>query len=225
VAHRFLAKPCSASALREAIERACNLQDGLSSADIRRVVSGIAKLPSPKSAVDAVIAAVTDPGPTVDRNHANRWTGHGDVSQGAAICEPRLFRSSPECYPSGGQRELAGNRYLAESYPACKTLSIIRSASCSLGWFPGHAGTAFDPYRSRRRTTAAREGISRHCCRGRCLLHELGDLIAGAYMPEAYRSSLHGAGGLGSRTFEVEEERLGFSWRKTLRFNALAAGA
>ena len=43
------------------------------------------------------------------------------------------------------------------------------------------------------------------------LLHELGDLIVGAYMPEAYASILQGAVERGCRTFEVEEERLGFS--------------
>jgi DNA-binding NtrC family response regulator len=39
VAHRFLAKPGNASTLREAIERAGNLQDVLSSPDIHRVLA------------------------------------------------------------------------------------------------------------------------------------------------------------------------------------------
>jgi DNA-binding NtrC family response regulator len=57
VAHRFLAKPCDAVALRETLERACTLQDLLSRAEIRRVVSTIGELPSLSATVATVLKA------------------------------------------------------------------------------------------------------------------------------------------------------------------------
>lgn len=46
VAHQFLLKPCDPTLLREAIERACNLQGLLGCPEVRRAVASIGSLPS-----------------------------------------------------------------------------------------------------------------------------------------------------------------------------------
>jgi hypothetical protein len=101
---------------------------------------------------------------------------------------------------------------LRNLYPPCKTLSVVRSSSCSLGWFPGHAGTAFDPYRSHRRTTAAREGFDP-------MPVYVADRLA-----ERGSDSLilqHDQDGLDEPGLTQKFAE----WRKPLQFNALAAGA
>lgn len=45
-AHQFLAKPCDADTLRSVVERACHLQQMLSSSDIRTIVGQLDRLPS-----------------------------------------------------------------------------------------------------------------------------------------------------------------------------------
>jgi HD-like signal output (HDOD) protein len=61
VAHRFLAKPCSATELRSTIERVCSLQDVLSTPEIRRVVGSVGELPSLSGTYTRLTQAVTDP--------------------------------------------------------------------------------------------------------------------------------------------------------------------
>lgn len=46
LAHQFLAKPCSVASLRGVVERACQLTDILDHEGIRRVLGGLASLPS-----------------------------------------------------------------------------------------------------------------------------------------------------------------------------------
>src|SRR5688572_24223482 len=45
-AHQFLSKPCDAETLRQVVERACHLQQMLSSSDIRSIVGQLDRLPS-----------------------------------------------------------------------------------------------------------------------------------------------------------------------------------
>lgn len=67
VAHRFLAKPCDAPALRAALECSCALQDILNSPEIRKVVTAIGDLPSLSSTYIALNHAINDPDVSIEK--------------------------------------------------------------------------------------------------------------------------------------------------------------
>lgn len=66
VAHQFLVKPCDPARLREAIERACNLQNLLARDEVRHVVASVGSLPSAPKVHAAVTAALADPKVSLD---------------------------------------------------------------------------------------------------------------------------------------------------------------
>jgi len=66
VAHQFLVKPCDPARLREAIERACNLQVLLSRDEVRSAVASVGSLPSAPKVHAAVTAALADPKSTLE---------------------------------------------------------------------------------------------------------------------------------------------------------------
>lgn len=61
VAHQFLAKPCDATMLRVAVERACHLKALLSDEALRRTVGELGELPSLPRIYQALTAALADP--------------------------------------------------------------------------------------------------------------------------------------------------------------------
>ena len=61
VAHQFLAKPCKAKVLEEAVERACGLQTLLNDPAVRSVVGKIDKLPSVPRVYAELTRALVDP--------------------------------------------------------------------------------------------------------------------------------------------------------------------
>ncbi len=66
VAHQFLVKPCDPARLREAIERACNLQTLLARDEVRHAVASVGSLPSAPKVHAAVTAALADPKSSLD---------------------------------------------------------------------------------------------------------------------------------------------------------------
>lgn len=61
VAHQFLAKPCDASVLQVAVERACALKASLNSETLRRTISGIQDLPAMPRTYAALTKALAEP--------------------------------------------------------------------------------------------------------------------------------------------------------------------
>lgn len=66
VAHQFLVKPCDPGRLREAIERACSLQNLLAREEVRNAVASVGSLPSAPKVHAAVTAALADPKVSLD---------------------------------------------------------------------------------------------------------------------------------------------------------------
>lgn len=64
-AHRFLAKPCKPSELKETIERVLALRELVASPEIRRVVGGIGQLPSLSTTYVSLTEAVKDPNTSI----------------------------------------------------------------------------------------------------------------------------------------------------------------
>lgn len=61
IAHQFLAKPCDAGRLRQAIEHACHLQVLLADISVRSLVGGLGDLPALPRIYDALNRALGDP--------------------------------------------------------------------------------------------------------------------------------------------------------------------
>jgi len=61
VAHQFLAKPCDASMLRVAVERACHLKDLLNDESICRIVGSMGELPSLPRVYEELTQALASP--------------------------------------------------------------------------------------------------------------------------------------------------------------------
>ena len=61
VAHQFLAKPCDPEALREAVERSCNLSSMVPDEAVRRVVGAIGELPCLPITYSTLMEALQDP--------------------------------------------------------------------------------------------------------------------------------------------------------------------
>ena len=61
VAHQFLAKPCDATMLRVAVERACHLKALLSDEALRRMIGELGELPSLPRVYQALTKALADP--------------------------------------------------------------------------------------------------------------------------------------------------------------------
>ncbi len=210
VAHRFLAKPCNASALREAIERTCNLQDVLSSPDIRRVVSGIAELPSSSASLAALTEALSDPTASVER-----VTGviARDIAMSAKVLQ---FANSAFFGASQTVTSVAGSvGYLG--IETLRNLALTVKAFRTIEQDPAIPVGFWEELSIHANRTAAivaqlpldKESLEIAVSAG--FLHELGDLIVASCMPEAFASILMTAQERKCKTFEVEEERLGFS--------------
>jgi HD-like signal output (HDOD) protein len=210
VAHRFLAKPCNASALREAIERTCKLQDSLNNDDIRRVVSGIAELPSSQASFDALTQALADPAVTLERLTA---VIEKDMAMSAKVLQ---FANSGFFGATQVMTTVAGGvgylgvdtiKNLALNVKAFRVLEL-HSAVPAEFWEKLSA-------RANRMVAIINElplekgDLEVAAVAG--FLHEIGDLILAGYMPELFAGMLRSAQESACRAFEAEEKKLGFS--------------
>jgi HD-like signal output (HDOD) protein len=207
VAHRFLAKPCNASVLREAIERTCRLQDVLTNVDIRRVVSGIAELPSSQSSFEALRGALADPGVTLDRI---TQVIERDMAMTAKILQ---FANSGFFGATQSMTTVAGGvgylgidtlKNLALNVKAFRVLEL--DAAVPAGFWQRLSARADQTAAIVSKLPLDKESLAVAAVAG--FLHEIGDLIVAAYMPELFAA---GAKEAGCRPFEAEEKKLGFS--------------
>jgi HD-like signal output (HDOD) protein len=210
VAHRFLSKPCSATALREAIERTCNLQEMLEREDIRRVVSGIAELPSSQASFRALTEALDDPSVTLERLTA---VIEKDVAMSAKVLQ---FANSGFFGATQVVTTVAGGvGYLGVD--TIKNLALNVRAFRVLEPHSTVPPDFWEKLSSRASRTVAilgklpleKEALEVAVAAG--FLHEIGDLIAAAYMPEVFAPSLAGAQESASQFNEGEEKKAGFS--------------
>jgi HD-like signal output (HDOD) protein len=210
VAHRFLAKPCTASELQSTIEGVCTLQDLLGAPQIRRVVGTIGQLPSLSVTYTALTAAVNDPDASLDS------VAH-IVEQDVAM-SVKVLQLVNSAFFGTAQRVTSVLR--AVGYLGMETIKNLALASEAFRTFVPHARipqTTFEPIQTHALHVAAivRELPVNPKIRDfavvAALLHEVGRLILASKMPDAFLTANSMATQRGCKLFESEEELLGTS--------------
>ena len=210
VAHRFLAKPCNAAVLRDTIERTCELQDVLSSPDIRRIVSGLSELPSPRTSLDDLTQALADPAVTIER--LTQIIGR-DIAMSAKVLQfanSAFFGASQTVTTVAGSVGYLGVETLRNLTLNVKAFRAVEPhpAVPAIFWeeLARHASRAAAIV-----ATLPLDKESRDIAISAAFLHELGDLVVAGYMPETLVSVLSTSRERKCKTFEIEEQMLGFS--------------
>lgn len=187
VAHQFLASPCTAPVLIGALRRAFRVQDELGDPELQAIVCGIAALPSPPRVFQVLSAAMSSP--DIDLEAVVNAV-RNDVTLSVKVLQ--LVNSS--CFGLG--RQLVDLRQ-AVAYLGLRTLKHVvlgaevfggaetaqLASDCDLEEEQDHAVTiariaaeivAPDPVLADSAFTAA-------------LLHDIGELVLAAHMPDTYR--------------------------------------
>lgn len=208
VAHRFLAKPCEASALREAIERVCTLQDVLNSAELRHLVSSIGELPSLSRTYTALTSAMTDPEVAVKRV--------ADIIEADMAMSAKVLQLANNAF--FGATQTMTTILGAVAYLGIETIkNLVLSADAFRAFPPQGAIPArvWDELQQHAQRTALIAGKLPLARGGRdlvvpaALLHEVGQLVLATKMPEKFSAVLDLAAKRKCSTFLVEEELLG----------------
>jgi HD-like signal output (HDOD) protein len=210
VAHRFLAKPCSAAELQSTIERVCSLQDVLSTPEIRRVVGSVGELPSLSRTYTRLTEAVTDPDVSI-----------GEVSE---IIEQDVAMSAKVL-------QLVNSAF----FGLAQKVTTLQNAASYLGMETlKNLALASEAFRvltlDSRIPQSVCEGIQKHAHlvaavagalpvdrKNRdvtvvaALLHDIGSLFLASSMPDQFCAARTLASKRGCKTYEAEEEVMGTS--------------
>jgi HD-like signal output (HDOD) protein len=210
VAHRFLAKPCSAPELQATVECVCALQGLLSAPELRKVVGAIGELPSLSNTYCSLTKAVREPNTPVEKvaNIIER-----DVAMSAKVLQ--LVNSA-----FFGLAQKVNSLQGAVGYLGMETIKNLALASEAFRVFVPHS----------RLPQAEFESIQEHAYRAAviagtfpmepkirevavvaALLHDVGRLILASRMPDEFCAVRALATERGCRLFEAEEQLLGTS--------------
>ncbi len=210
VAHRFLAKPCSASELQAVIERLCALQDLLYAPELRSVVGAIGQLPSLSITYTSLTQAVRDPGASVDKVAE---IIEQDVGMSAKVLQ--LVNSA-----FFGLAQRVTTLQGAVEYLGMETIKNLALASEAFRVFMPHQRIplseceAIQRHAHRAAAIAAAlplEPKNRDATVVAALLHDVGSLVLAGTMPDAFCDARTLAAERGCKVFEAEEELLGTS--------------
>jgi HD-like signal output (HDOD) protein len=210
LAHRFLAKPCSAPDLRAAIEQVCSLQDILCAPEIRAVVGTVGELPSLSSTYSCLMKAVADPG-TSTTDLANII--EKDVAMSAKV----LQLANSAFFGLGQQVTTLQN---ATTYLGTATIKNLALVSEAFRIFVPDARVPQSAYASMQRHSQHTAALAAllpvdHAIRDvtvvAALLHDIGTLFLASTTPDKYCAVLARAGERGCKVFEAEHELLGTS--------------
>lgn len=210
VAHRFLAKPCSASELRSTIEQMCSLQDVLSAPEIRRLVGTVGELPSLSSSYARLTEAVSDP--------------DSSITQVAEIIEEDIAMSAKvlQLVNSAffGLALKVTSLSASVSYLGMETIKNLALASEAFRVLVPDKriphGVCEAMQQNAHRSAAIAGAIPmepkiREVAVVATLLHDIGSLFLASAMPGEFCSVLSHATERGCKPFEAEEELLGTS--------------
>jgi HD-like signal output (HDOD) protein len=210
VAHRFLAKPCSAAELQSTIERVCSLQDVLSTPEIRRVVGTVGELPSLSSTYARLTEAVTDPDVSI---HQVAEIIEQDVAMSAKVLQLvnsaffGLAQKVTTLQNAASYLGIETIKNLALASEAFRILTLderIPQSTCESMQKHAHlvasiAGALPVDPKNRDVTVVA------------ALLHDIGSLFLASSMPDRFCSVHALATERKCKIFEAEEELLGTS--------------
>ncbi len=210
VAHRFLAKPCSASELQSTIERVCALQELLSAREIREIVGGVGQLPSLSTTYLSLTQAVRAPDAPLER------VAHiieQDVAMSAKVLQ--LVNSA-----FFGLAQKVTSLPGAVGYLGTETIKNLALASEVFRVFvpderiPQSFCESMQKHAQRAAAIAGAlpvESKSRELTVVAALLHDVGSLILASKMPDEFCAARSMATRIGCKIFEAEEELLGTS--------------
>jgi HD-like signal output (HDOD) protein len=210
VAHRFLAKPCSATDLQSTIERVCSLQDVLSTPEIRRVVGSVGELPSLSSTYSKLTQAVSDP--------------DGSIIEVAEIIEQDVAMSAKvlQLVNSAffGLAQKVTTLQNAASYlgmDTIKNLALASEAFRVLAPDSRISQSVCEALQDHAHLVASIAGVlpvehkNRDITIMAALLHDIGRLFLTSMMPDQFCAAQALATQRGCKLFEAEEELLGTS--------------
>jgi HD-like signal output (HDOD) protein len=210
VAHRYLAKPCSASDLQSTIERLCSLQDVMRTPEILKIVGTIGELPSLSSSYTALSAAVQDPEASIEdvAKIVDR-----DIAMSAKVLQ--LVNSA-----FFGLARAVTKVQHAVSYLGIGTVKNLALASEAFRVFvpdprvPREICESMQIHAQRTATIAAVLPVDpklRDVTVLAALLHDVGRLVLASKMPDKFCQALALAAERKCHSFEAEEELIGTS--------------
>jgi HD-like signal output (HDOD) protein/ActR/RegA family two-component response regulator len=208
VAHRFLAKPCTASDLQSTIERVCALQELLCAPEIRGVVGSVGQLPSLSRTYTSLAQALTNPDTSINEVAS---IIEEDVGMSAKVFQ--LVNSA-----FFGLAQKVTNLPGAAAYLGLETIKNLALASEVFRVFVPDKRipqSTCESIQNHAHHTAAIAGVlpieqkNREITVVASLLHDVGRLILASRMPDQFCAANSLAAERGCRLFEVEEELLG----------------
>jgi len=207
VAHQYLAKPCDAAALREAIDRTCELQALLASPELRALVGRLDKVPSIPHTYFQLSQAAADPG----ASSAQLAT----IIQSDPAMSAKVLQLANSAFFSGTPRKLSvaaavtflgiellkslalsAHVFVALDERLARELELEDLQDASL--LAAHLARRFvrEPARSDEAFTAG-------------LVRDIGRVVMAVGLPQSYRATLGEARASGRVLHVVEKERLG----------------
>jgi HD-like signal output (HDOD) protein len=210
VAHRFLAKPCSASELLSTIKQVCALQELLCAPEIRNIVGKVGELPSLSATYLSLTQTVSDPDAPVER------VAHiieQDVAMSAKVLQ--LVNSA-----FFGLAQKVTTLQSAVGYLGMETIKNLALASEAFRAFIPNKRipqSVCESMQKHAHNVAAIAGAlpvdpkSRDIIVVAALLHDIGSLILASVMPREFVSTRASAAEKGCTISQAEEELLGTS--------------
>jgi len=187
-AHQYLAKPCKPEIVQQTINRACAIQDLLEGAHLRKIVTGIATLPSLPSLYAELLEEVNNTEGSIERiSHI--------ISQDMALCVKMLQLVNSAFF--GLSRQLSSTQDAVNhlGFDTVKTLALAVKVfesfninpdipfSMEATWYHSLQTGAF------ARAIALSEEASAHALDQSMtagMLHDLGKLVIATYLPDSF---------------------------------------
>jgi HD-like signal output (HDOD) protein/CheY-like chemotaxis protein len=210
MAHRFLAKPCTASELQSTIKRVCALQDILHTPEIQKNIGTIGELPSLSKTYTDLAKAVQDPNGSIE-------TVAKIIEQDVAMSAKMLQLVNSAFF---GLARTVTHPKNAVSFLGMETVKNLALASEAFRVFAPDSRIPQEVYESMQvhaQRTAAIAGAlpgdtkSRDITVLAALLHDIGRLILASRMPDKFCSVLSSVRERKCEPFEAEEELMGTS--------------
>lgn len=210
VAHRFLAKPCSASEIQSTIEKVCALQDLVDSPEIRKIVGSVGGLPSLSTTYMRLTGALKDPNTSI--------CTLAEIIEHDVAMSAKVLQLSNSAFFGLAQR--VTNLSSAVSYLGMETIKNLALASEAFRVFVPDSRipqSICDSIQRHAFSTAAIAGLlpverkAHDVTVVAALLHDIGRLFIASAMPETFCSALSACSLRKCWPFEAEEELLGTS--------------
>ena len=210
VAHQFLSKPCDSAVIREVVTRACGLQALLGDRALQEVIGSLKSLPALPHVYNELVVALADLGVGPDEVAAIVVQDSGITARILQLVNSSFF---------GGARSISDIRQ-ATTYLG---LNMLRDLTFSVEVFRAFegggrpAGFSLEQEQAHATLSAriAQRLLSDKTMSANAfmaaMLHDIGKLILGTMLPEAYERVVVAAANGGGPLHAVEEEINGVS--------------